>query len=239
MNYFDKFILPALWGFLPCPPWSPCFSTPNHRSGGGWESEDASNYYFSWTFSLYNYAYAVLLLQLCTYQVFISYMPRINPSFLESAGLLCIRLLPGFLPSLKKPGRVRTLHCYKHDFTASPLRVSSWRLCFCTFLSVERWTHIQMDPMLSYRKQCCNTQNVIYSILKMSGEFSGSFARIFYIFCRRGKNKNSLQYRWTIVISFGQSEAVIPKNIQVLKNKMQWKLQPNTALVAVLCCCLN
>lgn len=68
----------------------------------------------------------------------------------------------------------------------------------------------------------------------MSGEFSGSFTKIFYIVYQEGGGGISLQYCWTTVISFGQSKAIIPKNVQILKNKMQWKLQPNTALVSVL-----
>lgn len=43
-------------------------------------------------------------IQLCAYYIFISYMPGVNPSLLESAGLLCICLPLGFLPALKKPG---------------------------------------------------------------------------------------------------------------------------------------
>lgn len=72
----------------------------------------------------------------------------------------------------------------------------------------------------------------------MSEEFSGSFTKIFYIFYQEGKKKKTiaLQYHETTVISFGQSVAVILKNVQVLKNKIQLKLQPNTALVSVLCC---
>lgn len=41
--------------------------------------------------------------QLCMYSMFSSYIPRVNPSLLGSAGLLCIYLLVGFLPSLKEP----------------------------------------------------------------------------------------------------------------------------------------
>lgn len=53
------------------------------------------------------------------------------------------------------------------------------------------------------------------------------------------KQQISLHYQWISAISFGQSEAVIPKNLPVLKNKVQQKQQSNTPLVSVLFCCLN
>lgn len=67
-------------------------------------------------------------------------MPRVNPLSLESAGLLCVCLLLGFFPSLKKPGElehfiVRDM-ILKRMVAASPLRVSQWVLIVFLHFSV-------------------------------------------------------------------------------------------------------
>lgn len=78
--------------------------------------------------------------QLCTCHVFISYMPRVNPSLLESAGLLCICLLLGFLPFLKKPGELEHFiisnMVLKRMMTASLLRVNQWLLIVFLHFSI-------------------------------------------------------------------------------------------------------
>lgn len=88
--------------------------------------------------------------QLCTYHVFISYMPRVNPSLLKSAGLLCICLLLGFLPSLKKPRElehfiIRNM-ILKRIVAASSLRVNQWLLIVFLHISF-------CGEMSSYRNE--------------------------------------------------------------------------------------
>lgn len=96
--------------------------------------------------------------QLWTCLVFISYVPRVNPSLLESAGWLCMCSLLGFLPSLKKPGElehfiVRNM-ILKRMMAASPLRIKSV-VADCVSALFCLWR----DELISKWTPGCHTEN--------------------------------------------------------------------------------
>lgn len=150
----------------------------------------------------------------------------------------------GFSSFFKKAKRIRTLHHQKHDFKENGgcfLFKSQSVVADCVSAHFFLWR----DELISKLTPGCHTEDnaathkIEYIIfLKCQRSFQDLSQRSFIYSTRREKKKKTiaLQYHETTVISFGQSVAVIPKNVQVLKNKIQLKLQPNTALVSVLCC---